>query len=372
MRIIKISKLVLVVIVFFLFSILAPKKVSCQMNDSLFVEFKDYYLSVKAQNKDINDVFKEISAKTGVKIFSDSRIESSISIDFKKKGFTRGMKLILNQLGPDEYKGKLNLGKTFSGSIYKIRRVTEKEIREKERKAESLNAQGEKLLKEGKDYQAFHLFIKALISDKNYLPAHKNLVRVYDLWEDHEKLIERLGNVIDLDSDDAENYRMLADAYRKTYRHEKAMENYAKFIAKRSKKEEIAKAKAIMVQMNTRKTKQYFEKVSKARDLIGKGKINDAMAALNQAIDIDPSITGAYEYMAMLHEMGRDYETAIEWRKKLLDMTPDVPKNLLFLGRDLRMLSNNQAALEYLTRAGNVSKSEYMDMLIAKELKNFN
>jgi len=81
----------------------------------LFVDFNDYYLSVQTQNADINDLFKEISLKTGVRIIAESPIDCQISIDFKKKGFTRGMKLILSHLGLDEYKGKLKLGKTFCG-----------------------------------------------------------------------------------------------------------------------------------------------------------------------------------------------------------------------------------------------------------------
>jgi len=105
-----------------------------QDSEILFVNFTDYYLSVQAQNADINDLFKEITLKTGVRIISEPPIDYQISIDFKKKGFTRGMKLILSQLRPDEYKGKLKLGKTFAGSIYTIRRIPEQEKRARREK----------------------------------------------------------------------------------------------------------------------------------------------------------------------------------------------------------------------------------------------
>lgn len=340
-----------------------------QDTDILSVDFTDYYLSVQAQNADINDLFKEISLKTGVRIVTESPIDYRISIDFKNKGFTRGMKLILSQLGPDEYKGKLKLGKTFTDSIYTIRKTSEKEISARREKSSSFNSQGEKLLAEGKDYQAYSLFIKALRTDKNFLPAHKNLVSIYQLWEDYEKLIKRLEKVINLEPDYAQNYRLLADAYRLGYRHDKAIENYSKFITKSQKKVEMDKAKTIMERMNTKKSRVYYQKISEARDLIEAKQLEDARETLSQAVDIDPSNTKAYELMAMVYEIVGNYETAIEWRKKLAGMAPDDPKNLLLLGRDFRILSRYQAASEYLTRAKLLSKSEYMTVLVEKELK---
>jgi len=113
------------------------KKSIRQDSDILFVDFTDH-LSVQAQDVDINELFKEISLKTCVRIIAELPIDCQISIDFKKKGFTKGMKLILFQLGPDEYKGKLQLGNTFSGSIYAIRRISEQEISVRREKAKLL------------------------------------------------------------------------------------------------------------------------------------------------------------------------------------------------------------------------------------------
>ena len=290
-----------------------------QDSDILSVDFTDYYLSVQAQNADINDLFKEISLKTGVKIIAESPIDCQISIDFKKKGFTRGMKLIISQLGPDEYKGKLKLGKTFAGSIYTIRRISEQEISARREKASSFNSQGEKLLGEGKDYQAYSFFIKALRSDRIFLPAHKNLVSIYELWEEHEKLSKRLETA--------------------------------------------------MAQMNTKKNIKYFRKISEARDLIKTRQFEHARETLSQAVDTDPSNIRAYELMAMVHELGGDHETAIKWRKRLAGLVPDDPKNLLLLGRDFRILSRYKVASEYLTKAKELSQSEYMRLLVEKELE---
>ena len=340
-----------------------------QDTDILCVDFTDYYFSVQAQDIDANDLFKEISLKTGVRIIAESPIDCQISIDFKKKGFTRGMKLILSQLGPDEYKGKLKLGKTFAGSIYTIRRISEHEILARREKASSFNSQGEKLLDEGKDYQAYSFFIKALRSDRNFLPAHKNLVSIYDLWEDYEKLSKRLEKVINLEPDVPQNYRLLADAYKLGYRHDKAIENYSRFITKSQKKVEVDKAKTIMAEMNTKKNRDYYQKISEAQDLMRGRQFEHAMEALSQAVDTDPSNTRAYELMAMTFEIGGDYETAIEWRKRLAGLDPDDPKNLLLLGRDFRILSRYQSASEYLKKANLLSKSEYMTMLVEKELE---
>lgn len=339
-----------------------------QDTDILSVDFTDYYLSVQAQNADINDLFKEISLKTGVRIIAESPIDCQISIDFKKKGFTRGMKLILSQLGPVEYKGKLKLGKTFSGSIYTIRRISEHEISARREKASSFNSQGEKLLGEGKDYQAYSFFIKALRSDRNFLPAHKNLVSIYELWENYEKMSKRLEKVINLEPDVPQNYRLLADAHRLGYRHDKAVETYNKFITKSQQKVEVGKAKTIMAQMNTSKNRDYYQKISEAMGLIKAREFKHARETLSQAVDADPSNIRAYELMAMMCEIGGDYETAIEWRKRLAGLAPDDPKNLLLLGRDFRILSRYQAASEYLTKAKLLSKSEYMTLLIEKEI----
>jgi len=340
-----------------------------QDTDILSVDFTDYYLSVKAQNADVNDLFKEISLKTGVRIVTESPIDCQITIDFKKKGFTRGMKLILSKLGPGEYRGKLKLGKTFAGSIYTIRRTSEQEISARREKASSFNAQGEKLLAEGKDYQAYRLFIKALRSDRNFLPAHKNLVSIYKLWEDYEKLSKRLEKVINLDPDDPQNYRLLADVYRKRCCYDKALENYSKFIAKSQKKAKVAMAKTTLAQIKTKEFRDYCRKISESRELIEKKQFEEAKEALRQAIETYPSNPKAYEMMAMMYEIEGDYETAIEWRKRLAGLAPDDPKNLLLLGRDFRIVSKYEAASEYLTKAKLLSKSEYMTMLVEKELE---
>ena len=81
------------------------------------VDFTDYSLSVQTQNVELNDLLKEISSKAGVKIIFDSPTESQISVDFKKKEFTQGLKLILSQLGHEEFKGKLRLTKTFPETL---------------------------------------------------------------------------------------------------------------------------------------------------------------------------------------------------------------------------------------------------------------
>ena len=372
MSVSKLPKLLIGLISILIFPVLAiadNTKSIRQDTDILSVDFTDYYLSVQAQNVDINDLFKEISLKTSVRIIPESPIECQISIDFKKKGFTRGMKLILSQLRPDEYQGKLKLGKTFAGSIYTIRRISEQQISARREKASSFNSQGKKLLGEGKDYQAYSFFIKALRSDRNFLPAHKNLVSIYELWEDYEKLSKRLETVINLEPDDARNYRLLADAYRLGYRHDKAVESYNKFMAKSQKKVEVDKAKTTMAQMNTQKNRDYYQKISEAVSLIKTRQFEHARETLSQAVDTDPSNTRAYELMAMTYEIGRDYETAIKWRKRLARLAPDDPKNLLLLGRDFRILSRYEAASEYLTKAKLLSKNEYMTILVEKELE---
>ena len=360
----------------FLFILVLPNFAAADSNksirqdsDILLVDFTDYYLSVQAQDIDINDLFKEISLKTGVRIIAESPIDFQISIDFKKKGFTRAMKLILSQLGPDEYKGKLKLGKTFADSVYTIRRISEKEISARREKASSFNSQGEKLLGEGKDYQAYRLFIKALRSDRNFLPAHKNIASIYELWEDYEKLSKRLEKVINLEPDNAQNYKLLADAYRLDFRYNKAMENYSKFIKKSQEKVEIGKAKTIITEMQTKKKKDYHQKISEARNLIGVKQLKDARGKLKQAVDTDPSNTRAYKLMAMTFEIGGDYEAAIEWRKRLEALAPDDPKNFFILGRDFRGLSKYKIASEYLTKAKLLAKSEYMTILVEKEME---
>jgi len=340
-----------------------------QDSSILFVDFTDYFLSVQAQDVNINDLFKEISSKTGVKIISESPLDCQITIDFKKKGFTRGMKQILSRLSPGEYRGHFKLGETFSGSIYTIQKISEKEISARQEKASDFNSQGEKLLKEGKDYQAYNYFIKALRSDPNFLPAHKNLVKIYDLWKDYEKLSERMEKVVKLESDDPQNYLLLADAYKESYHHDKALENYSKFISKSQKKVGLYKAETSLAQLNTKKNKAYYLKISETRNLIRERQFEKARETLNQALSIDPSSTKAYELLAMVNELKGVFEAAIEWRKKLEKLAPDDCKNLLFLSRDLRILSDQKAALEYLHKAKQMSETEYMKILIEKEQK---
>jgi tetratricopeptide (TPR) repeat protein len=338
-------------------------------SEILSVDFTDYYLSVQAQDVDINDLFKEITSKTGVRIIAASPLDCRISIDFKKKGFTRGMKLILTQLSPGEHQGNFKLGKTFSDSIYTIRRTSEQELSARKEKASTFNTEGEKLLSEGKDYQAYSYFIKALRSDPDFLPAHKNLASIYKLWEDYENLSQRLERIVNLEPDNARNYRLLADAYRMDYRHDKAIENYSIFITKSDESIEVEKAKAITAQMNTNKNRDYYQKISEARGIIWAKKFEKAREILNRAVHADPSNTKAYELMAITYEIEGNFKTAVEWRKKIAALAPDDPKNLLLLGRDLRIFSKHQAASEYLTKAKLLSKSEYMTLLVEKELK---
>ncbi len=344
-----------------------------QDSDILTVDFTDYYLSVQAHNADINDLFKEITLKTGVRIITESPIDYQISINFNRKGFTRGMRLILSSLKNGNYEGNFHLGKTFTDSIYKIRKISKAEIQARkemhQHKAEFHNLKGKELLKKGKDYQAYKKFIAALRADPDYLPSHKDLINIFQLWEDDEKLIDRIKRVINLEPDNAYNHLLLAEAYRRQYFHEKALENYSKFLDKNQKMEDVERVKEIIAWMNTKANIEYFRLISESRDLISDEQFERAKNLLNQAINFDPSRQKAYELIALVYNLQHNYQDGVKWRKKLADIAPNNTKNLLFLIRDLRILSDHEAASGYLQKAKQLSKTEYMRMLIEKEQK---
>ena len=337
----------------------------------LEVDFTDYFLSVKTYNAKMSDLLKEIATQTGVRIVVDSPIEDRVSINFERKGFSRGMRFILSSLKNGNYEGDFHLGKTFADSIYKIREISKDEIGARrdmlQQKAVFFYIKGDELLKEGKDYQAYQKFIASLRADSEYLPSHKKLVSIFQLWQDDEKLIARIEKVINLEPDNAYNYLWLADACRREYLYGKATENYSKFLDKSPNNENAERIKEIIVQMNSKESLEYLALISESKDFIRDKQIEQAKKILNQAIRLDSSKEKAYELMALVYELQHNYQDAVKWRTRFAEISPNNIKNLLFMSRDLRFLSDLQAALKYLQKAKQLSMTEYMTELIEKE-----
>ena len=59
-------------------------KSTAQNGGTLFVDFADNRLTVHAQNVDANDLFSEITSKTGLEIVTQSPIDGQISVAFRK------------------------------------------------------------------------------------------------------------------------------------------------------------------------------------------------------------------------------------------------------------------------------------------------
>jgi hypothetical protein len=194
---------------------------------SFDVDFTDYYFSVDAYNANLTELFEEITLKTGVEIKGNIPQDYTISIKFDKKGFTRGMNEIVDKIKPGEYEGDFQLGQIFSESIYYIRKRPRESLQQKTDSAEYYNLKGERLLAENKLDEAHHSFISALISDPRYLPAHKNLILVYGKQEKYYGMIEKKAQeIISLEPSNAENYKILADAYRLNCQYGNSLKNY--------------------------------------------------------------------------------------------------------------------------------------------------
>ncbi len=190
------------------------------------VDFTDYYFSVDAQNAELVDLFEEVTSKTGVKIEGDIPQDYIISVYFNRKGFTRGMKEILAKIKPGEYEGDFQLGRIFSESTYFIRKKSSASIEIESDIAVSYNEEGEKLLSENKINEAYSLFIKSLISNPRYLPAHKNIAIVNERQERYSYMIKRVQKIIVLEPSNPENYKILADAYNMDCQYGNSLKNY--------------------------------------------------------------------------------------------------------------------------------------------------
>jgi len=212
--------------------------------ESINVDFTDYYFSVDAQNANLADLFDEITSKTGVKIAGDIPQDYIISVYFDRKGFTRGMNEIVAKIKPGVYEGNFQLGMVFSESTYYVRKKSSTSIETENALAVSYNEEGEELLSENKIDEAYSFFIKSLISNPRYLPAHKNLVTVYEQQEIYSRMIERAQKIIVLEPSNPENYGTLADAYRLDCQYGNSLKNYVIFL-------EMTKDKKLVEKINS-------------------------------------------------------------------------------------------------------------------------
>jgi tetratricopeptide (TPR) repeat protein len=334
----------------------------------LHVDFTDGYLAVRAADADSGALFAAIAEKTGVRIVTDAPVQGRISIDFERKGFTRGMRMLVARLSPGEYEGEFTLARTFAESTYTIRKADPAAGVAKRENAGRLVAEGEALLRQGNDYEASHLFIQALADDPACLPAHRSLAEIYRRWGDWTRLIHRLEKMVKLQPDDPGLYRQLGDACRLDGRYETAVGHYGRFVGMSDNAGEIARVNGIMAELRAPEGAAFSRAISGARGLMQARDYRGAAGALKEAMRLDPRHMKPRELLAVLYEGGGEIAEAIPVRAEIARLDPENTQNLYFLGLDYCGVSDYEEGAKRLKEARDRSPNGYVRSTIDEAL----
>lgn len=300
----------------------------------------------------------------GVNVILDTPIERTITVDFEKKGFTRGMRLVLDALGASEFTGQFELGERFTGSTYRIHKLSAQELDAKRSRAVELNARGEALLDEGKDYQAMGLFGAAIREDPEMSLPYKNAAQVFEIWGDHAKRAEALEKVVEAEPEKPENYRLLGDAYWGDFRYEEAAAAYGKALESVTTAPGARAASPLNARINAATKLEPYQTISRARELLAERRIPEAVTVLDDAIDSIEPHPELYVFVARAYEMAGNYEQAISWRKRYAEQFPEDVPNLFALVRELQMMSRHQESAAYLSDAQEFIRSEFLSKVL--------
>jgi predicted O-linked N-acetylglucosamine transferase (SPINDLY family) len=185
---------------------------------------------------------------------------------------------------------------------------------------------------------AIRSYLKALQLDSSLPQAHVNLGSMYYKQGQLEQAIAAYQQGIHLKSDFAAAYWNLAQAFRQQGKEQQA---------------HLAQQKAVELQSPRGDADRLFHQ---GKQLASQGQLKEAIAAYQQAIDLDPNLAEAYCQLGIMERRQGELKQAVENFKKSLEIQPDlIPahQNICAIYRDtLSLKSARKAVSEYRQHCG--------------------
>ncbi|WP_238915912.1 tetratricopeptide repeat protein [Clostridium sp. YIM B02555] len=183
--------------------------------------------------------------------------------------------------------------------------------------------------------------------DKRDLRFYRNIIACYKKLDENELALEYYDKAIEDYSDDDELYYRKAKLLKKMKLYKEAIETYLKGIEVHKEQEET--------KINI--LEDFYDEISSAYKSME--EYDRAIEWSKKALEINPDSKYAYENMGRIYDDLKDYETAIKYYKLQVDIDKEKGINYLLIATAYKELGNKEEAkLNYLTSLAKFHKVE--------------
>lgn len=294
---------------------------------------------VRAKDMDVNELLEVLSNMGDI---HDKIIAEKIDkkIDFEGEGYIGNLvDGIIGKLRPRIYKITWNSpewGKNknlIKAGYIKVVKLSDEEIRHRRENAQLKNAEGERLMKQGRYVEAISAFEESCGGwDKDYVPPLKNLAKIYLMNNTPKKSIQLLNEALEITKEDAGVYRLFGDAYQANDQIELALKNYNEFMRIEKDGKKKAEIQKILSNLSSAKAKKFYAKMKEGDDSLKQSKFTEAEKSYKEAINIDSNTKTVYTKLGKLYVTKKDYLKAIDIYKKLQKIYPEDFQSYMYLG----------------------------------------
>lgn len=183
--------------------------------------------------------------------------------------------------------------------------------------------------------------------DKRDLRFYRNIIACYKKLDENELALEYYDKAIEDYSDDDELYYRKAKLLKKMKLYKEAIETYLKGIEVHKQQEET--------KINI--LEDFYDEISSAYKSME--EYDRAIEWSKKALEINPDSKYAYENMGRIYDDLKDYETAIKYYKLQVGVDKEKGINYLLIAAAYKELGNKEKAkLNYLTALSKFHKVE--------------
>ncbi|MFH1287965.1 MAG: tetratricopeptide repeat protein [bacterium] len=276
---------------------------------------------IHAKDMNINELLDKLSSVSGKKIVS-VRIDKKI--DFEDEySVVILIDHIIGKIRPKIYKTGRQMseidrkGNVIREGYYEVTQLSDTEIQERREQAQLKNAEGERLLKQGKYLDALDAF--GWGGDPDYINTRLNLGKIYLLNREFLRAIGHFNTALEIDSTNIEAWLGLIESYEKDSQIDNALASMEKYLEFEKDAEKANEIKKKIGHLKGRTVKEYYVLLNKGDEFKSRNEVSKAKEKYEKAIEMNLDIAVGYEKMGKMYEESKDYKKAEEMYKKVIE-----------------------------------------------------
>lgn len=250
----------------------------------------------------------------------------SISVDFENKPFGLGMKEILRQIKPGQYKSRIlkeenvaRADKQDRAEVFEVFRLSKDQEAANRTKSQEYLLQAKSLYEEGRYLAAPGTISQAVDLDPENMEAQRYESLIFSKTAGPKDAIRVISQYLRSNPADGDLHFELARVYCRDLDVESAIYSYRQ--AQRHGKSEalIQRAKAAVQELDNDRVKEYFNGIRTAARLVHSGNFTEAEKVLLDLTGVAPERSEAFDHLGSMYLQQHRNDEAISIHEKLLE-----------------------------------------------------